>query len=805
MKTGAIQIGLRASCRAGVMLIASCGCAQQHSFDVKDCIAMTRFNQPSGLLNGEKAQRSPDGRFFWIITSKGLIDSNQIQSTLWIIDASAVRRFLNAASNERTSAPVPRAVVRIMAVPRVHVDDPYASVISDVHWSSDSNRIFFLGENSSAEMQLYETNVQTGSLKVLSPPEYGVRQFDVSGDTIAYTALPSDAEMLTASWDRGRRINKDAVSVTGLPLADILFPETALVFGSGKVVPGLWVAEKGKFRRVVDPDQPRPVLDTEHNENVLSLSPDGRMVVRLLPIQSMEKSWRLYAPKVGFESWRIDPQDASYTDPSNLFRLREYELIDAATGKATKLIDGPSGESLAELDRSQAVWSEKGSRLLLTNVALPMQSVDLDEQAKRRHSCAVAAVDLPSLRTICVVFTRDAAPATSQDPQPERLQDASFGGDMDEVVLRFSSNGAQGQTERYKFENGKWNMRERVLDDPATEEPLHSGASDKNVPETLALAVRQDLNDRPKLWAVDTVSGRSKLLWDPNPALDAMRFGKASLYQWEDKSGYKWSGVLILPTDYSAGKRFPLVIQTHGVPHDVFITDGKYSTAMAARPLASAGFVVLQIPYRSDHFASQREPTDQLAGYEGAISQLNTDGLIDSYRVGITGFSRTCWHVESALIRHPGLFIAASIADGVDMSYMQYMLVGEGYPIWAKAFEKIVGVKPIEPNFGLWEDQAATFHLNQLTTPLRIEAVGPMSVLAEWEIYRSLRLQNKPVDMIYFPYGQHVLQTPLDRLASEQGNVDWFRFWLQGYEDSDRAKAPQYLGWRKLRNLRRSE
>src|SRR6202789_4303030 len=107
---------------------------------------------------------------------------------------------------------------------------------------------------------------------------------------------------------------------------------------------------------------------------------------------------------------------------------------------------------------------------------------------------------------------------------------------MNEVVLQFSRNGARGQTERYRFENGKWNMRESVLDDPDTEEPLHSGVLDKDASETLALEVKQDLNDPPKLWAVDSVLGRSKLLWNPNPALDAMRFGKASLYQWEDKS-----------------------------------------------------------------------------------------------------------------------------------------------------------------------------------------------------------------------------------------------------------------------------
>jgi hypothetical protein len=36
-------------------------------------------------------------------------------------------------------------------------------------------------------------------------------------------------------------------------------------------------------------------------------------------------------------------------------------------------------------------------------------------------------------------------------------------------------------------------------------------------------------------------------------------------------------------------------------------------------------------------------------------------------------------------------------------------------------------------------------------------------------------------------------------LASEQGDVDWFDFWLRGHEDPDPAKAEQYARWREMR------
>ena len=38
-------------------------------------------------------------------------------------------------------------------------------------------------------------------------------------------------------------------------------------------------------------------------------------------------------------------------------------------------------------------------------------------------------------------------------------------------------------------------------------------------------------------------------------------------------------------------------------------------------------------------------------------------------------------------------------------------------------------------------------------------------------------------------------------MVSQQGAVDWFRFWLKGEEDLDPAKAEQYTRWRELRKL----
>jgi hypothetical protein len=53
--------------------------------------------------------------------------------------------------------------------------------------------------------------------------------------------------------------------------------------------------------------------------------------------------------------------------------------------------------------------------------------------------------------------------------------------------------------------------------------------------------------------------------------------------------------------------------------------------------------------------------------------------------------------------------------------------------------------------------------------------------------------------------GTHALSNPAQRMVSQGGSVDWFRFWLQDYEDPAAAKAEQYKRWRELRRLQQAQ
>jgi dipeptidyl aminopeptidase/acylaminoacyl peptidase len=462
------------------------------------------------------------------------------------------------------------------------------------------------------------------------------------------------------------------------------------------------------------------------------------------------------------------------------------------------------GNSLGYWDLNQAAWTEDSEHVFVTNVFLSLNGMSEEDRLNAKTPCRVVEVTVRSGDARCVVFTTLDKQGSNVPPAAPLLQNVRVS--VHDSQLRVLFNDFQGstRTDLYRLEHGKWVFTESLVNAISNSQ----GALDaKNVssnsrPSHTHIVVEQSLNVAPSLWALDDDSGRSKEIWNPNPWLSKEMLGKVSIYRWTDPSGYKWIGGLVLPPDFVAGKRYPLVIQTHGFEETEFMSAGEFTTAMAARPLASAGIIVLQVRDRRDHHDTLQEATDQIRGYQAAIGTLSEAGLVDPKRVGIVGFSRTCWHVEAALAEFPQLFSAGVVADGEDLGYMQYMLFAPESTYIQKGATGVIGSPPFGEGLKAWMSNVPDFKLDRVLTPLRIEALGPGSLLQEWELYSSLHLQDKPVDLIYLPGGEHVLIKPRERVVSEQGTVDWFRFWFQGYEDPNPAKTDQYKRWEHLRDLR---
>ncbi|MGB2664446.1 MAG: hypothetical protein WAK48_10605 [Candidatus Acidiferrum sp.] len=328
----------------------------------------------------------------------------------------------------------------------------------------------------------------------------------------------------------------------------------------------------------------------------------------------------------------------------------------------------------------------------------------------------------------------------------------------------------------------------------------------------IEVALEQDANTPPKLYANDPKTHQKALLLDLNPQFGELQFGGVETIEWEVR-GAKVIGGLYLPPDYEPGKRYPLVIQTHGFQPTEFSMDGRseWSSGFAARPLAARGIVVLQsYGFKDGQESHDRIGDDRSLGataeesfknfnalaYEGAIDFLGKKGIIDRNRVGIVGFSRTACFVAYTLTHSKYRFAAASLVDGIGCGYLDEL----SDPGGAWDYDALNGgAMPFGEGLKLWLKNSPGFNLDKVETPMRLVALGDHSVLQFWEWYIGLSLQKKNVDLVLIPDASHLYGKAAECLLKQQGLVDWFAFWLKGEEDPAPAKAEQYARWQKLR------
>lgn len=190
----------------------------------------------------------------------------------------------------------------------------------------------------------------------------------------------------------------------------------------------------------------------------------------------------------------------------------------------------------------------------------------------------------------------------------------------------------------------------------------------------------------------------------------------------------------------------------------------------------------MMVPKQYGKHGQLQEAETAIAIYRSAIETLSRKGLIDSKRVGIVGFSHTCFYVKWALAHEPGLFAAASVEEGEDGGYLQYMTGLNDYV----DVDSLYGGAPFGPNLKTWISLSPGFNLDRLRTPLLIVVSHSSLVLSDWEWFQGLRDLGKLVHMVVLDdraHDGHMLEEPWDQLVSSGQNVEWFDHWLNGTED----------------------
>ncbi len=693
-------------------------------------------NPPNTQVDDDLAGRSdvavisPDGRWSAVVVRRGNVER-----------LANIGRLLLYKTADLMRAPQPEfAVESASTVARL----PLASVT----WLPDSRRLFFAGTDGDRPSQVYSLDVVTRQREQVTHDVNSVETFAIGNG--------------------GRVLVTTSAETSVPPHENPICRKRGCLVTAGT----LWEAEGGRSQRsailnVYDFDArtsvriERPELAHPNTRWCSSdlkggISPDGRFAVRSCVLRETPSWWRNY---------ENDPELVALLEAGNEIIAQTWILVDLRTGAARPISDAPF-----RYDQSAPIWLDNGARLLIVGAFEPLAGSSAGELKRRRSNRTVLEVDPVSLRARRI-----------EELEPRFGHIVSREWDDNRQILRLEISADQVRSKvAYRRVGRDW-IRLRNL-------PPQPGASGMPV-----LTVRESLNDRPILTAIDPTSGIEVAVLDPNPWLARRRLGKVEEVQWPVGDRF-WRGGLYYPPDYTPGDRRPLVILTHGFNPDRFSLHG-YARNYPAQALAAHGMMVLQVEERlRDVIGTPQEWTTVQAGYEGAIDYLDRLTLIDRTRVGMQGWSRTGPHVGYTITHSSYLIAAGAFTSTADFGWSYYLAAGA-----MREIELGYGSPPFGQGLQNWANYAPSFNLDKVNTPMLMWADGSVGSLWDW--YAGLRRLNKPVEYWFLPDGSHDVFKVGERLNTYHLLVDWFRFWLQGEEDGDAEKANQYARWRQLRDL----
>jgi dipeptidyl aminopeptidase/acylaminoacyl peptidase len=312
--------------------------------------------------------------------------------------------------------------------------------------------------------------------------------------------------------------------------------------------------------------------------------------------------------------------------------------------------------------------------------------------------------------------------------------------------------------------------------------------------------------------AINTRSGTVTVLADVNPELRNIRFGRIERIEWEMPSlvpglyPKRNSGYVLYPPNFDPSRKYPVFIAPYsangfqrgdvGDEHPLFV-------------YAASGIVVLHTSYPVPNPSTltnadltrllySRERgfpyhTTMLKSTLRALDLLSIRGFVDDRRVGIGGLSQGSGNPLYMLIKEDRI-AAASVAGGYYEPDAYYLFT----PYGRSGTDKWAPPPPLGEGLQWWYPIDVAQHVDKIKAPILFN-IPDQEVFANTTLLRHLEDGHKPFDAYVYPGEYHEKWQPAHRQAIYRRNLDWFRFWLQDYEDPDPAKADQYKRWRDLR------
>jgi len=298
--------------------------------------------------------------------------------------------------------------------------------------------------------------------------------------------------------------------------------------------------------------------------------------------------------------------------------------------------------------------------------------------------------------------------------------------------------------------------------------------------------VSEDAQHSPDIWTTGPTFRNAQQLTHLNPQFEKYKMGSARVIDWWSDDGERLHGALMLPSNYEAGKKCPLLVSVYPgmVASNAYDTFGFGTGYFNMQLFATRGYAVL-FPDTTEQVG------ERFAGLVKSVlpgvSKVVEMGIADPERVGVMGHSQGGF-ATLALLVGTSRFKAAMAVDGWGDSTAYYGVMsddGTGYQ-YGQA-ERQLGASPWQRPT-TYIQNSPVYYLDRVTAPLLLvhgsEDDSHPSFLAD-EVYVGLRRLGKRVEYAKYMNEGHV---PADWSYANQVDyanraLAWFKTYLNREEN----------------------
>jgi dipeptidyl aminopeptidase/acylaminoacyl peptidase len=263
-------------------------------------------------------------------------------------------------------------------------------------------------------------------------------------------------------------------------------------------------------------------------------------------------------------------------------------------------------------------------------------------------------------------------------------------------------------------------------------------------------------------------------LTNTNSQLEGFRLGKTEVLEWKSSDGTPVEGLLLQPTDFQLGKRYPLLTVVHGGP------TGAYTNGFQAEGQfwAGQGWAVLYPnPRGSTNYGEKfmRANLDDWGGgdYRDIVAGVDAvvqRGLADPNRLAEWGWSyggyMTCW-----IVSQTSRFKAAMMGAG--LSDLNSMYGTTDIPNYIALF---FHGRPSEETLPLYRERSGLTYADRVTTPLLILEGGSderVPIGQPMEFFRALKERGRMVQLVFYPREGHGFREYYHQLDRMRRTYEW--------------------------------